>query len=74
MRAMAGATHKDLPDFLVRWVRAVNAHAGFGRWAFMVCKEPERLRETLDAFAAEGGVTHRQLPDSLAGTYAVSSY
>ncbi len=28
-----------------------TGHAGIGRWAFMVCKEPNRLREMLDAFA-----------------------
>lgn len=75
-----GATHKYIPDFLVRvrtddgeevtliveikgqekeqdrakyaaaekWVRAVNHHGGFGRWAFMVCKEPNRLGEMLE--------------------------
>lgn len=78
-----GATHKYIPDFLVRlsmpegpdmtliveikgqekeqdrakyaaaekWVRAVNHHGGFGTWAFMVCKEPNRLGEILDEFA-----------------------
>jgi hypothetical protein len=35
-----------------KWVRAVNAHGGFGRWAFMVCKEPNALRDMLDKFAA----------------------
>jgi type III restriction enzyme len=77
-----GATHKYIPDFLVRlrlpegqdptlivevkgqekeqdrakhaaaekWVRAVNHHGGFGTWAFMVCKEPNRLGEILDEF------------------------
>ncbi|GBC78132.1 hypothetical protein HRbin08_01618 [bacterium HR08] len=27
-----------------RWVRAVNHHGEFGRWAFVVCKEPGRAR------------------------------
>lgn len=77
-----GATHKYIPDFLVRlkmdgapdvtlivelkgyereqdrakhtaaekWVRAVNHHGGFGTWAFMLCKEPNRLGEMLDGF------------------------
>jgi type III restriction enzyme len=38
-----------------RWVRAVNRHGGFGRWAFVVCKNPwqlpEVLRETVKALA-----------------------
>jgi type III restriction enzyme len=77
-----GATHKYIPDFLVRlkmdggpdvtlivevkgyekeqdrakyaaaekWVRAVNHHGGFGAWAFLVCKEPNRLGEMLEGF------------------------
>jgi hypothetical protein len=28
----------------------VNHHGGFGTWAFMVCKEPNRLGEMLSAF------------------------
>lgn len=31
-----------------RWVRAVNHHVEFGRWIFLVCKEPRQLRETLN--------------------------
>ena len=31
-----------------RWVRAVNHHGEFGRWVFLVCKEPRQLRETLN--------------------------
>jgi type III restriction enzyme len=30
-----------------RWVKAVNHHGEFGRWAFAVCREPMRLRELL---------------------------
>lgn len=30
-----------------RWVRAVNHHGEFGRWTFVMCKSPDRLRETL---------------------------
>ncbi|RKY70344.1 MAG: hypothetical protein DRQ14_09125 [Candidatus Latescibacterota bacterium] len=30
-----------------RWVRAVNHHGEFGRWEFVVCKDPRRLRVTL---------------------------
>jgi hypothetical protein len=36
-----------------RWVRAVNHHGEFGRWAFAVCKDPPRLRAAL-AKAADG--------------------
>jgi len=28
----------------LRWVRAVNHHGEFGRWAFALCKDPGRLR------------------------------
>jgi len=30
-----------------RWVRAVNHHGEFGRWAFALCKNPARLRTAL---------------------------
>ena len=30
-----------------RWVRAVNHHGEFGRWAFALCKDPARLRTLL---------------------------
>lgn len=30
-----------------RWVRAVNHHGEFGRWAFCVCREPGRVREDI---------------------------
>lgn len=30
-----------------RWVRAINHHGEFGKWAFVVCKDPARLKETL---------------------------
>lgn len=33
-----------------KWVRAVNHHGGFGTWAFMVCKEPNRLGQMLMEF------------------------
>lgn len=33
-----------------KWVRAVNHHGGYGTWAFMVCKEPNRLGQMLDEF------------------------
>lgn len=30
-----------------RWVRAVNHHGEFGRWAFCVCKDPMNVREQI---------------------------
>jgi len=30
-----------------RWVRAVNHHGEFGRWVFVICKDPRTLKETL---------------------------
>ena len=30
-----------------RWVRAVNHHGEFGRWAFALCEDPARLRTLL---------------------------
>jgi len=30
-----------------RWVRAVNHHGEFGRWAFVLCKDPVQLRNLL---------------------------
>lgn len=30
-----------------RWVRAVNHHGEFGRWAFVLCKDPTQLRSRL---------------------------
>ena len=34
-------------QFLDEWVRAVNAHGGFGRWAWDVSKNPGDLRDIL---------------------------
>ncbi|RLE30456.1 hypothetical protein DRJ27_03225 [Candidatus Acetothermia bacterium] len=30
-----------------RWVRAVNHHGGFGRWAYVVCRDPIALKRTV---------------------------
>jgi type III restriction enzyme len=30
-----------------RWVRAVNHHGEFGRWAFALCKDPGQLSTIL---------------------------
>lgn len=44
------ATEKDRQKEAAakRWVRAVNRHGEFGRWAFVLCREPQRLQELLD--------------------------
>ena len=34
-----------------KWVRAVNHNGGFGRWAFLVCKDPNRVRDMLEELA-----------------------
>jgi type III restriction enzyme len=38
-----------------RWVRAVNHHGEFGRWAFAVCRNPSDLRGDLTRAVASGG-------------------
>jgi type III restriction enzyme len=30
-----------------RWVRAVNHHGEFGRWMFVVCRDPRKVRHAL---------------------------
>jgi len=30
-----------------RWIQAINHHGEFGRWAFLICRDPRRLRENL---------------------------
>jgi len=37
-----------------RWVRAVNHHGEFGRWAFVVCREPKELGGLLRQMAGHG--------------------
>jgi len=32
-----------------RWVAAVNRHGEFGRWLFVVCKDPTKLKQILSA-------------------------
>jgi len=34
-----------------RWIRAVNHHGEFGRWAFTVCRDPRRLKGTVREIA-----------------------
>jgi type III restriction enzyme len=34
-----------------RWAKAVNHHGEFGRWAFVICKDPQKLRENLRGIA-----------------------
>jgi type III restriction enzyme len=33
-----------------KWVRAINHHGGYGTWAFLVCKEPNRMGQIVDKF------------------------
>lgn len=40
-----------------RWVRAVNHHGEFGRWVFVVCRDPAQLRTTL-AQAVNESIQH----------------
>jgi type III restriction enzyme len=49
-------TQKDKTkrSFLDEWVRAVNAHGGFGRWACDVSKEP---REVVGIIAKHSATT-----------------
>lgn len=37
-----------------RWVRAVNYHGEFGRWAFGVCKDPNEVREVIEGTLRAG--------------------
>lgn len=43
------ATEKDRQKEAAarRWVQAVNRHGEFGRWAFVLCRDPQRLQEQL---------------------------
>jgi type III restriction enzyme len=34
-----------------RWIKAVNHHGEFGKWAFVLCKDPQKLKENLRAIA-----------------------
>jgi type III restriction enzyme len=36
-----------------RWVGAVNHHGEFGRWAYLVCRDPQRLRTLLRGVSAK---------------------
>ena len=31
-----------------RWVKAVNRHGGFGKWRYVLCKDPATVRHFLD--------------------------
>jgi type III restriction enzyme len=37
-----------------RWVKAVNHHGEFGRWAFIVCRKPTELPSLLRRLLGEG--------------------
>jgi type III restriction enzyme len=30
-----------------RWIKAINHHGEFGNWAYVICKDPAMLKETL---------------------------
>ena len=47
--------HLGAPEAAPGRVRAVNHHGGFGIWAFMVCKEPNRLGEMLARYGQPAG-------------------
>jgi type III restriction enzyme len=36
-----------------RWVKAINRHREFGHWAFVIRKDPQKLRENLREIAYE---------------------
>ncbi|MCL0098376.1 DEAD/DEAH box helicase family protein [Dehalococcoidia bacterium] len=36
-----------------QWVKAVNHHGEFGRWAFRVCREPRQLKKVLEEIKSE---------------------
>jgi type III restriction enzyme len=40
-------------DFLDEWVRAVNAHGGFGNWAWTVSRHPSDLQDILTKFSSQ---------------------
>jgi type III restriction enzyme len=33
-----------------RWVRAVNHHGEFGRWEFVVCRDPRQLKLLIEQY------------------------
>jgi type III restriction enzyme len=39
-------------DSMAQWVEAVNAHGGFGRWAFDVVFEPAKIRDVILSHSA----------------------
>ncbi|MDO8127348.1 MAG: DEAD/DEAH box helicase family protein [Candidatus Brocadiales bacterium] len=32
----------------IRWVKAVNYHGQFGRWEYIICKDPRKLKEQVE--------------------------
>ena len=39
---------KTKREFLDEWIRAVNEHGGFGKWKWVVSKEPGDVRTILE--------------------------
>ncbi|MCY2991918.1 MAG: type III restriction endonuclease subunit R, partial [Planctomycetota bacterium] len=48
--------------FLEEWVSAVNAHGGFGRWAWDVSHETADLPEILETHASGAVTVGRRMP------------
>ncbi|MGC8898587.1 MAG: restriction endonuclease, partial [Bacteroidota bacterium] len=46
-----------------RWVRAINHHGEFGRWAYAICKHPQRLKNCLRDVAASHSINHKNSPN-----------
>ena len=42
-----------------RWVSAVNHHGEFGRWAYVICKDPQGLKNYLRDVAASYSTNHK---------------
>ncbi|MFQ6093122.1 MAG: restriction endonuclease, partial [bacterium] len=38
-----------------RWVRAVNHHGEFGKWIFVICKDPRKLKDNLSEIVRISG-------------------
>jgi len=42
-----------------RWVSAINHHGEFGRWAYVICKDPQGLKNYLRDVAASYSTNHK---------------
>ena len=48
VKGMDSQENQTKRQFLDEWVRAVNAHRGFGRWAWDVSYDPSDILELLE--------------------------